>query len=470
MALAQSHYRFGIDELAESTHGWHAAENTDPAAGVLGLDTTFLLRFNVQASGGVAHSNTDFQFQYSHNGGAFTNITTTSSAVRAVASVAFTNGANCTKRLSGTGTFESSGAGCTEDGLSGGNSNDIAANGCSETECGLQILSADVANGDTLAFRLTSPDAAITYTVTPGYTVVVETEILADGATALDALPNAVSTAQLDVIAAASGALGALADGGTAQADIAATASGSLDAIADGGTFTIESGGLSLDGATDFAALTLAATVQLDVAADVAAALGALPSAGTAALVLAAAASGALGQLDGGGVAAALVTAESASALASMAGGGTAALELRAASSEALDALTGGGTLTIGTALALDGTTALDALTVASTAAVACTAQLGGSMQPLALDADAQCDVMATMSVSLGSLSIAGAVAIDTIADMAAPMDSLLLNATATTQEGAPIYLAGDLTCYVSGPSSPPTHTVKRFGHGLHRN
>jgi hypothetical protein len=173
MALAQSHYRFGIDSGTESTHGWHAAENTAPTAGDLGLDTTFLLRFNVQASGGVAHGNIDLQFQYQLNGGGWVNITTSSSVVRAVAATALTNGGNCTKRLSGTGTFESTGAGQTEDGLSGGNANDIAANGCSETECGLQILSADVANNDVIEFRLTSPDASLTYTVTPSYTVVV---------------------------------------------------------------------------------------------------------------------------------------------------------------------------------------------------------------------------------------------------------------------------------------------------------
>lgn len=171
MALAQTHYRFGVDSGTESTHGWHAAEDVTPAQGVIPVDTTFLLRFNVQASGGVAHSNIDFQFTVSRNGGAFQNITTSSTIARAVPAAAFVDAASTTKRLSGTGTFEASSNGCTEDGLSGGNNNDIVANGCSECECGLQIRSADVANGDVLAFRLTSPDAAITYTVTPSYTV-----------------------------------------------------------------------------------------------------------------------------------------------------------------------------------------------------------------------------------------------------------------------------------------------------------
>lgn len=167
--LRQTHFRFGIEELLENTHGWHAAEDVNPASGVLPLDAPFLLRFTEQEAGATAAANTDAVFQYSRNGGAWTDITTATTVVRAVASVAFTNGQACTQRLGGTGTFETSGAGCTEDGSSGGAANDIAASGNSETECGLQIISADVAAGDVLEFRFRSPDWTVTYTVTPKY-------------------------------------------------------------------------------------------------------------------------------------------------------------------------------------------------------------------------------------------------------------------------------------------------------------
>src|SRR3990167_10243516 len=150
--LHASHYRFGVNELAESTHGWHAAEDANPAPGVIGLDPTFLLRFAEQETGGTAAGNTDGQFQYQRNGGGWVNITTTSSVVKAVTTTVFANAASLTKRLSGTGTFESSGQGGTHDGLSGGAQNDIAASGNSETECALQIVGADVAGGDVLTF------------------------------------------------------------------------------------------------------------------------------------------------------------------------------------------------------------------------------------------------------------------------------------------------------------------------------
>jgi hypothetical protein len=166
--LRQTHFRFGIAELAESTHGWHAAED---ANATIPAGQKFLLRITEQETGGTAITNVDAQFQYSHNSGTWTNITTTSSPIKAVPTGVFANAADLTKRLSGTGTFESSGDGGTHDGLSGGQQNDIAASGNSETECALLIDPLAVADGDTIDFRLTSPDTTIGIDVTPRVTV-----------------------------------------------------------------------------------------------------------------------------------------------------------------------------------------------------------------------------------------------------------------------------------------------------------
>lgn len=171
VVLSTTHYRFGVNSGTESTHGWHAAEDANPAQGVIAKDTTFLLRFTVQESGGTIASNTDQQFQCRKNAGAFQDITTSSTIVKAVTTAVFANAADLTKRLSGTGTFEASGDGGTHDGLSGGVQNDIAASGNSETECALQIVGADVATGDVIEFKLTSPDFTITNNVVPTLTV-----------------------------------------------------------------------------------------------------------------------------------------------------------------------------------------------------------------------------------------------------------------------------------------------------------
>lgn len=168
MAVSQSHYRFGVNEGTESTHGWYAAEDASPAPGGIALDTTFLLRFTLQCDG-TALNNIDAEFQYRKNGGAWTQITTGTTNVRAVTPSCWADGANTTKRLSGTGTFEASSAGCTADGISGGTAFDIVANGNGETECAMQLRSADLSPGDLIEFRLTRDGGILldTYAVTP---------------------------------------------------------------------------------------------------------------------------------------------------------------------------------------------------------------------------------------------------------------------------------------------------------------
>jgi len=170
IALQQKFFRFGYDDGTEATHTFRALENVNVT---IPVDTNFLLRFCVQEAGGTAAANLVQQFQYNRNAAGWVNITTATTIVKAVAVAAFTNGQNCTKRLSGTGTFETTAAGCTEDGNSGGNTNDVAASGNTETEAGLVIVGANVNNNDSIQIRLTvsGPTTTITYTVTPTITV-----------------------------------------------------------------------------------------------------------------------------------------------------------------------------------------------------------------------------------------------------------------------------------------------------------
>jgi hypothetical protein len=168
VGITQSHFRFGVNEGTESTHGWYAAEDTNPAPGAIALDTTFLLRFTLQCDA-TAANNVDAEFQYRKNGGGWTQITTSTTNVKAVTPSCWANAANTTKRLSGSGTFESSSQGCTADGIAGGTQFDIVANGNGETECALQLVSADLAAGDLIEFRLTRDGGTLidVYSVTP---------------------------------------------------------------------------------------------------------------------------------------------------------------------------------------------------------------------------------------------------------------------------------------------------------------
>src|SRR5688572_21874263 len=75
MALSQSHYRFGIVEGTESTHGWLAGLDREITR-LPGAAGQFLLRICVQETAGVAENNTALTWQYQRNGGGWNNITT----------------------------------------------------------------------------------------------------------------------------------------------------------------------------------------------------------------------------------------------------------------------------------------------------------------------------------------------------------------------------------------------------------
>jgi len=274
MALTLSHFRFGINELLEATHGWHAAEDTSPASGVIALDTTFLLRFCVQANA-TGLSNVDNEFQYRRNGGTWTNITTTSTFVRAVASV-LVNGANTTKRLSGTGTFESSSAGVTTDGTSGGTANDIVASGNSETECSLQLRSADVVGGDVLDFRLTRDGGILldTYAVVPSLTIPLS-PISGTASITLGSLTLS-ATGVVAAVGSASITLGALtlaAEGSGPAPPISGEAAITLGTLTSAATGTVPVVGTS---STVLGAVVAAAAGEVAITGAAANALGAL--------------------------------------------------------------------------------------------------------------------------------------------------------------------------------------------------
>ena len=181
MALTQAACHFGEASGTEANYRVLAAQNFGVS---LPPGRAILARIGVQATGGVAHANTAWQWQYEHTPkatgtpSAWTNVTTTSAVVRTGATAVFADGANCTQRITGlTGTFEASGAGCTHDGSAGGAANDIAANGNSETLIGLQVINADTAVGDTIRLRLLANGSPLgTYSQFP--TILVAANIL----------------------------------------------------------------------------------------------------------------------------------------------------------------------------------------------------------------------------------------------------------------------------------------------------
>lgn len=136
-------------------------------------------------SGGSASD--DWQLQYSRNGGAYTNVTTSSSYIKGFNSSSLTDAGATTQRLTGaTGSF---GAGeISEDGLV----DDLLVSSSTNTELlySLTLVYADCNNGDTLDFRVLQNGVTITYSVTPRITVSKSTAYTysASGSLALNGL------------------------------------------------------------------------------------------------------------------------------------------------------------------------------------------------------------------------------------------------------------------------------------------
>jgi hypothetical protein len=202
MAIAVSAYAFGTDSGTESTH---PLGTTNAALSRSKTDAgTFLVRFLIQATG-AGQNNIDFQLQRSLDGAAFANVTTTSTGVKAVATAVFVDQANTTSRLGGTGTFETTSAGCSETGLCGGTAFDIIADGRGETLYAVQLVPADLTAVSTITFKLLADGADFTQSVTP-------TINLTDpNVTALPSTGSVSLRGQAPTVAAAAAATTALA-------------------------------------------------------------------------------------------------------------------------------------------------------------------------------------------------------------------------------------------------------------------
>jgi hypothetical protein len=241
VALNQTHYHFGENTGTESTYRVLAAPNfpvmMPPAPG-----RTFLCRIGVQATGGVAHNNTAWQWQYRHTPkstgipGAWTNVTATSAVIRTGTTTVFADAAHCTKRLTDlTGTFEASGAGCTHDGSAGGAANDIVANGNSETLIGLGIVNGDTAVGDLIELRVLANGAVLAaYDVVPAVTVAT-TVLAIESRTAAEHVSVSAPVARISGTVVGIGVVG-LANADLADPDL---------------TFTINVWGTTVPGSTD---------------------------------------------------------------------------------------------------------------------------------------------------------------------------------------------------------------------------
>jgi hypothetical protein len=170
-AITQAAFRFYSDgEEATSTP---AATQSSNVSWYAAANASFQLRLRLDetGSGSIAGATTDdYQLQYSKNSGAFTNVTGASTNIRGFNSSLLTDANTTTQRLTaGGGSFVA--GEISEDGLL--DDRQLTANNHTEHLYSLEIVAADVANGDTFDFRvlLNGATTNVTYSVTPRLTI-----------------------------------------------------------------------------------------------------------------------------------------------------------------------------------------------------------------------------------------------------------------------------------------------------------
>lgn len=152
--LTESKIRGRNDDGSETTATWIAAENTawTQRAGV-----TFRVRFEVTSSAAGSGVIYNCQLQCQHNGGSWVNVTPSSSVVRAVNSANITDTEATTEQLAGSLAFLASEV--SEDGITAQISQGLNQN--LEVEFVIQIVGADVANGDEINLQTTKSGVAM---------------------------------------------------------------------------------------------------------------------------------------------------------------------------------------------------------------------------------------------------------------------------------------------------------------------
>lgn len=159
MGKVSAAYTVSHFQILEDVSGYTplAAEDTS-----IGFDPAnappsgyFRVRLCIQETNGGAENNVGFQWQYSLNGGTWTNVSTTSSVIRTVNSTWITDAADITtSQLSGSGTFITDNDGYTETGTITGVA-DFAGNDYTETEAALQLQLGDISVTDDIQLRVT---------------------------------------------------------------------------------------------------------------------------------------------------------------------------------------------------------------------------------------------------------------------------------------------------------------------------
>ena len=155
----QSDFQWGDDDAGETTHTLLGTVSSSQDFDVTSGNVQQFLRLVIAETGGAeGDEGAGFQLEFSINGGAYTNLTTTSTGCKAYDSTNVTEGegGDTTQRV-GTGTFISTNEGIIEDGTGDFT---VAFSGTDETEAlyTVEFVTADLSDNDSINFRVAALD------------------------------------------------------------------------------------------------------------------------------------------------------------------------------------------------------------------------------------------------------------------------------------------------------------------------
>lgn len=169
VSFTQTDFRLRNDDGSESTATWKAAANINISIDVSSGDVSLRIRLCAQEVGTTAATFASNLFA-SYNGGAYAQVGSATSQVKAVDSTNLTDNAATTQQVTAF-TFVAGRVDDVDGTMTATAS--IAQNSGTEFEFMVQLVKADLNNGDTLDFRLYRSGVAIaTYTNTPRITII----------------------------------------------------------------------------------------------------------------------------------------------------------------------------------------------------------------------------------------------------------------------------------------------------------
>jgi len=151
----QNEYRWREDDGNETTATWPVLANNNLDIDVSSGNVQQRLRFVIYEFGDNPETYLDGQMEYQLNAGAWTDMTTVSSEVKAFDSTNITNGGDTTAQI--IGTIISPNAGIIEDGIGG--DADFLGLDFVEVEYTIEFIAADLADSDAMLFRVKGLDA-----------------------------------------------------------------------------------------------------------------------------------------------------------------------------------------------------------------------------------------------------------------------------------------------------------------------